>query len=432
MFLGATCFRIKHFYRVFILNPFLMKILLVSTSDLRGGAAIAAYRLLEGLCASGVDAKMLVTEKLSHNDRVVPIGGALQNKWNFYYERGDIFMKNRLSRKNLFDVSTANTGVRITNTPEFKEADVVHLHWINQGMLSLDEIGRVLSSGKKVVWTMHDMWAFTGICHHAAGCTNFHQSCGMCPYLSAPTAKDISYKTFRKKQEVYSKGNITFVACSEWLRDLAVQSPLTKNHSVVSVPNPIDTSVYRPKDKYTIRHEMRLPKDKRVILFAAAKVSDKRKGIDYLIDAAKMLAKRDSANILFVVAGGDGDEILSQLSFSSYNLGYVDSAKMVDLYNVADLFVTPSLQENLPNTIMEAMSCGTACVGFDIGGIPEMIQHKSTGYVARYKDTEDLANGISWVLNESDAETLSSNSREFVVRNYTQEKIVKTYLDIYG
>ena len=409
-----------------------MKILIVNTSDVLGGAAIAAFRLLHGINASNVaTAKMLVMKKLSDDDNVIQMGSTLKNSLNFYSERANIFLKNKFSRNNLFDVSIANTGVSITNTKEFKEADVIHLHWINQGMLSLNEIGKILSSGKKVVWTMHDMWAFTGICHHAGTCQNYNKSCGMCPYLSAPSRNDASYRMYLKKKNVYSKGHISFVACSNWLKEMASLSPLTNNHTLVSIPNPIDTKMYFPMNKHAIRKELNLPNDKKIVLFAAAKVSDKRKGVNYLIEAANILSKRGQGNILFLVAGSDGAEISSQLSYSSYNMGYVPSEKMVDLYNAADLFVTPSLQDNLPNTIMESMACGTPCVGFNIGGIPEMIEHKKTGYVANYKDAEDLANGIVWILEEADGETLSSNSREFVINNYTQSKVINRYIDLY-
>ncbi|MDD3979136.1 MAG: glycosyltransferase, partial [Proteiniphilum sp.] len=146
-----------------------MKILLISTSDIRGGAAIAAYRLMNALNAQGQQAKMVVREKLSDNENVIQLGSALPDRWNFLSERAHIFAQNRFSRKHLFDVSTAESGLAITKHPLFREADLIHLHWINQGTLSLKELGRILASGKKVIWTMHDMWSFTGICHHAAG-----------------------------------------------------------------------------------------------------------------------------------------------------------------------------------------------------------------------------------------------------------------------
>lgn len=407
-----------------------MQVLIISTSDIHGGAAIAAYRLMNALNAhSGAEAKMMVRDKRSNNKNVIQVGCKFQNKWNFYKERGMIFLKNRFSRENLFDVSIANTGISITDTPEFKQADIIHLHWINQGMLSLNEIGRILASGKKVVWTMHDMWAFTGICHHAGTCTHFHQSCGNCPYLKTASKNDLSHRIFQKKRSVYAQGKIHFVVCSNWLGNLAERSPLTKGHKIVSIPNPIDTQQYFPKDKTEAKQKFNLPADRKIILFAAAKASDKRKGIDYLIEAAKLIEEK---NLMFVIAGAKGDEIAQQLPGLSVNIGYVDSNKMPNLYNAADVFVTPSLQENLPNTIMESMACGTPCVGFNIGGIPEMIDHKKNGYIAEYRNAEDLANGLLWTLFETGSETLSANAREKVLAEYSQQKIANQYKEIYA
>ena len=199
-----------------------MKVLIVSTSDLQGGAAIAAFRLMDALNArEGVSARMVVRDKRSDSDRVTAVGDRNRNKWNFVTERAQIFVHNRLSRRNLFDVSTASSGVSVTSLAEFREADVIHLHWINQGMLSLKEIERIIDSGKRVVWTMHDMWTFTGICHHAAGCTRYETGCGMCPYLAKPSEGDLSARVFREKQRIYAKGSIHFVACSRWLKELA-------------------------------------------------------------------------------------------------------------------------------------------------------------------------------------------------------------------
>lgn len=408
-----------------------MNVLIISTSDILGGAAIAANRLMSALQNSGMNVKMLVRDKQSDNENVIKTGGSVQNRWNFYRERGDIFLHNRLSRENLFDISIANTGVSVTQLPEFKEADIVHLHWINQGMLSVKEIGNILASGKKVVWTMHDMWAFTGICHHSGVCTNYEKSCGSCPYLVSDSRNDLSHKVFLQKQKAFSKGKITFVACSRWLKDLADKSPLRQGHTVVSVPNPIDTNVYRPKDKAQVRGKLNLPLDKKIVLFAAVKASDPRKGFDYLAESCRLMAQHPN-DILFLIAGNRGEEIEKRLSLPAYSIGFVSPNNMPDLYNAADVFVTPSLQENLPNTIMEAMACGTPCVGFNIGGIPEMISHGRNGYVAEYKNAEDLAKGLLWTLYQADSETLSANAREKVLTNYAEKEISKQYIDIYN
>ncbi|MGI6574131.1 MAG: glycosyltransferase family 4 protein [Fermentimonas sp.] len=407
-----------------------MRVLIISTYDTGGGAAIAASRLMHALQSAGHDVSMAVRTRRGNEPAVFTVGGRTGNQFRFYWERGVIYLHNRLSRRHLFDVSIANSGVSITDLPEFRSADVIHLHWINQGMLSLDEIGRIVASGKKVVWTMHDMWPFTGICHYASGCTRYEGSCGNCPYLAAGSPSDLSRKRFQKKQRVYAKGKITFVACSQWLRELAEKSPLTRGHEVVDIPNPIDTKVYFPMDKAMLRERMQLPRGKKIALFAAVKASDPRKGLEHLVQASHTLAQERS-DLYFLIAGTDGEEIAERLPLPTRCVGYVPSERMPELYSAADLYITPSLQDNLPNTIMEAMACGTPCVGFHTGGIPEMIDHGVNGYVAKYRNGDDLARGVTEVLFESDWEAFSLQAREKVVRTYTPEKIANQYKILY-
>lgn len=407
-----------------------MKVLFICTNDIQGGAAIAASRLLHTMRRAGCEASMVVRTKSGNDSEVFTAGNKRVNALRFYWERAIIWLYNRLSRKNLFDVSIANTGIPITKLAAFKEADVVHLHWVNQGMLSVKEIGQIFASGKKVVWTMHDMWPFTGICHHAGDCTAYTVGCGQCPYLKTPSRNDLSRSVFKRKQSAYKTGNITFVACSRWLKELAEKSPLIQGHQFTSIPNPIDTETYRPLDQREVREKLHLPLDKKIILFAAVKASDKRKGIDYLAEASKLLAHH-SENMLFLIAGSRGEEIEQQLALPAKNMGYTSPRQMPELYNAVDLFVTPSLFENLPNTIMEAMACGTPCVGFHIGGIPEMITHGENGYVARYKNAADLARGIEWVLQDEVYATLSVNARQKVLDEYTHEKVAQQYKQIY-
>lgn len=408
-----------------------MNILIVNTSDIHGGAAIAAFRLMNALLREGEHVKMLVRDKQSAHTAVIAAGSKLQNRLNFYLERGVIFLRNGFTKQHLFDISIANRGLSITDLPAFREADVIHLHWINQGMLSLDEIDRIIASGRKIVWTMHDMWPFTGICHHAAGCNRYERSCGECPWLRSPSRNDLSRQLFLAKQAVYARGGITFVACSNWLRELAAKSPLTAGHQVVSIPNPIDTAVYTPMDKREARHRLNLPEDKKIVLFAAVKAADPRKGMDYLAEASRIMAQQHD-DILFLIAGNDGEDLGKRLSLPARSLGYVAPQDMPGVYNAADLFVTPSLQENLPNTIMEAMACGTPCIGFHTGGIPEMISHGTNGYVAVYRDAADLAKGILRILFGNDAGLLSAEARRKVVEEYSQEKIAQRYRQLYA
>lgn len=414
-----------------------MKVVLINTSERRGGAAIACNRLTQALCKAGVEARMLVatadTNKV--NGYCNTTWKRRRYKWAFLWERLGIFIHNGFSRKNLFAVSTASDGLDIASHPALKDADVIHLHWVNQGFLSLAGLQRILSLGKPVVWTMHDMWAVTGICHHARTCTGYTQSCGNCMFLNSHNAKDLSHLTFNKKQRCYGTAPIHFVTCSAWLRKLAEKSALIKpSDSVRNIPNPIDTDFFCPGNKGDARLSLGLPSDKKLILFGAVNAADKRKGIDYFIETLNILHKDYSElndSIQLVVFGNTGNMPLDSLPYPCTSLGYVsDSDKIRAMYRAVDAYVTPSLEENLPNTIMEAMACATPCVGFEIGGIPEMID-ADNGYVARYKDANDMAAGIAKVLHNDNNSDMGIAARQKVLNEYSEESVAQRYTALY-
>lgn len=413
-----------------------MRVLIINTTERLGGAAIAASRLKNALRDNGIQSKMLVMERQTDQITVIELKKSWRNAWNFIWERIVIWTANCFNRRNLFAVDIANTGTDITTLPEFKEADIIHLHWINQGMLSLKNLQKILTSGKPVVWTMHDMWPCTGICHHARECNLYHTECHHCPYLYRGGKKDLSNQVFRKKKELYQLAPITFVTCSEWLKEQASQSALLKGHTVTNIPNPLDTKTFHQRNKQEARAQLQLPDDRKLILFGSAKISDKRKGIDYFIDSCHLLAKKHPElldELGVVVYGRDSDLLKTLVPFPVFPLNYISSEKeLVDVYNAVDLFVTPSLEENLPNTLMEAMACGTPCVGFMVGGIPEMIDHLHNGYVAEYKSVEDFANGIYWTLNEGEYQSLSEEAIRKVVTSYSEKAIAMKYIDIYN
>lgn len=413
-----------------------MRVLIVNTSENTGGAAVAANRLKDALNNNGVKVKMLVRDKTTDDITVVKLPKGLLNRWNFLWERWVIFWNTHFSRKHLFEIDIANAGNDITQLPEFREADVIHLSWINQGMLSIKNIRKIVESGKPIVWTLHDLWPATAICHYAQGCPSFRTRCHNCRLLpGAGSTNDLSARVWRYKQAVYAKSNITFVTCSRWLEQQAKQSALLNGLRVTSIPNPIDTRVFCMKDKQEARKRLELPLDKRLILFVSQRVTDVRKGMDYFIDAIDMLVQQHPEmkdNTGVVILGGHSEEVADRLALTTYPLGYVnDEQRIVDVYNSADIFVLPSLEDNLPNTIMEAMACGVPCVGFNVGGIPEEITHLQNGYVAQYKNTADLAKGIFWVLVKSDRDLLSKQAVGHVLRNYSQRSVAMKYSDEY-
>lgn len=413
-----------------------MRVLIINTSERMGGAAIAASRLMEALKSSGIKAKMLVRDKQTDQVTVVPLRKSWWHLWQFVWERVVIWKANRFKKHNLFAVDIANTGTDITSLPEFRQADVIHLHWINQGMLSLKDLRKIFQSGKPIVWTLHDMWPITGICHHAQDCVNYQTQCHSCPLLYKGSPSDLSYQVFFKKQQLYKRANLTFVACSQWLEGLTRKSSLSAGHDITNIPNPINTNLFHPVEKTAVRRQLHLPVEKKLLLFSSMKITDKRKGIDYLVEACRMLVQQYPAfceKLGVVVMGSESQQYADLFPFPIYCIDYVSSEKEIaNVYNAVDLFVTPSLQENLPNTIAEAMSCGVPCVGFHIGGIPQMIDHLHNGYVAQYKSAEDLANGIYWSLNERDYDALSEEARRKAVNTYSERIIAMKYIRIYN
>lgn len=406
-----------------------MRVLIVNTSERTGGAAVAANRLMKALNNNGVKAKMLVRDKESDTLTIVGLPKSPMLHWHFLWERFVIFCRLHFSRKHLFEIDLANTGSDITKLREFQEADVIHLHWINQGMLSLNGIRKILRSGKPVVWTMHDIWPATGICHLTLGCHYFVSRCANCKYLpGGGSSNDLASRVWQKKQQMQADENIYYVACSRWLESEAKSSALLKGQKITSIPNPIDTHIYKKGNKEEARQRLGLPLDKKLILFASQRVTNENKGMSYLIEACRQLG--DLCEV--VILGGHAEEVVAQLPMKAHPLGYVnDEQRIVDVYNAADVFVLPSLSENLPNTIMEAMACGVPCVAFKVGGIPEEIDHLKNGYVAAYRDANDLAKGIEWVLQKGDYEALSQQAVHKVMQCYSQQSVAVKYLDVY-
>lgn len=414
-----------------------MRVLIVNTSENAGGAAVAAGRLVDALNNNGVKAKMLVRDKQTDDITVAQLPRTAFAKWHFMWERWCVFWHLHFSRKHLFELDIANAGTDITRLPEYKEADIIHLHWVNQGMLSLSCIRKILKDKKPVVWTMHDMWPATSICHLTLGCNKFSSGCQHCKYLPGKGSKnDISARVWRRKMRTYREGSMLMVACSKWLCSQAKKSGLLAGQRVVSIPNPIDTRIFRPIDKEEARQRAMLPAKGRIILFIAQRATNPNKGMTYLIEACKKMAADHPETLddtAVAILGGHAEDFADSLPFPVYPLGYVsDERKIVDVYNSADLFVLPSLSENLPNTIMEAMACGVPCVGFRVGGIPEMIDHQRNGYVAEYKSVDDLSRGLYWVMQEADRRSLGEEAVKKVAASYSQYSVAMKYIEAYN
>ena len=421
-----------------------------------GGAAIACLRLLKTLNQTeGIEVTMLVQEKKRDNPKVKAIAETwLQKKLAFErFVRERLYFKFQEKNKEVrFAFSPANSGIDISEHPLVQEAEIIHLHWINFGFLSLKSLEKLFKLNKPIVWTLHDMWAFTGGCHHSGDCENYQFSCGNClQYLNNPSPNDLSNKVWQRKNAILnrslrlrSKHDITIIGCSQWLSNRAKKSSLFKDFLVKSIPNPLDTNLFSPQKKAEARIKLGLPIDKKLILFVAAKVSVIWKGFSYFQEALEILKTQhiDHQEIELVILGESDVEIIQKLPFKVHSLGRIsDVNQIVSVYSAADVFVTSSIQENLPNTIMEAMACGTPAVGFEVGGIPEMIESykngmppngmSPNGFLAKYKSAESLAKGMKWVLFDANYDELSKNARQKVMDDYSEKVVLEQYLEVY-
>jgi glycosyltransferase involved in cell wall biosynthesis len=394
-----------------------LHIVLLSYHDSNGGAGIAAGRLKVALEKEGHRVDYLVREKASTSNSV-KFGNGLISWLKFIAERL-FFLRFEKDKSIRFLFNPGVFGSDISKHPLIQQADIVHLHWVNFGFLSVGDIAQLTRLNKPVFWTLHDMWAFTGGCHHSGACEHFQQSCGDCKFLKNPNPNDLSHRMWEAKKTGFASKNLHIITCSDWLGNRAKQSSILGGHSVKTIPNAIDTEFFSPS-----ANSLGLDPSKKYVLFVAMRVNAPAKGFHLLKEALQFL---DASTTELLIVGG---EVTEELPLKAHNFGQVsDPAKMRDIYAAADVFVTPSLEENLPNTIMEAMACGTACVGFEVGGIPEMIEHEKTGYVAKAFDPADLAKGINWCLEST---TSGPKSRERALQLYDQSIVAQQHLAYYA
>ena len=414
-----------------------MKVCLINTSDTGGGAAVACRRQLNAL-SSVIDIQMLVENKKTNHPAIIEVADnwykRLFTQLTFLIERLPFIVFQAKNKAVRFAFSTANAGINIEKHPIIQNSDILHIHWINSGFLSLKNLKALFKLQKPMVITLHDMWTFTGGCHYAADCNYFLQQCGNCQFLKNPSEKDISRKGWLAKKEIYTLNNKTiFVACSEWMAEMARKSSLLQGAKIVAIPNPIDTEVYKPLDKVMLRKKWNIDLETKIILFGAANINDKRKGMTYLIDALNILKlnNQSSLKIEIILFGKNTEAAVALLPFKVKNLPVITSEKeLIDIYNLADVFVLPSLEDNLPNMVMEALACSIPVVAFNQGGIPEMIIHKQNGYIAQYQSAKDLQEGINWVLNNKSID-LKNNARHKVQNEYAEGIIAQKYLQLY-
>jgi glycosyltransferase involved in cell wall biosynthesis len=414
-----------------------IKVIHLSTSDFDGGAAIAALRVVKAQQSLTVlNSKLFVRSEKSEEEFVFSRNTNLLDR--FFTNSRKLF--DELSIRLLSVQSRGRFtfpfwGEDISKNILVKNSDIINLHWINGGFLSLKSLERLVGLKKPIVWTLHDMWAITGGCHHAADCEKFALSCSNCPSLRIRGQKDISNLVFNRKQLLFNYSNFSIISCSNWLSTKVISSKLFGNKKTYTIPNPLDTSKFKPLSKYKAREKLNLPKEKQLILVGAMNINNVWKGFEYLINAVNLMhqSNPDLVNVELVVFGKSNKNILNKIPFHVHQLGKLKNEdEIIYAYNSADIYVAPSLQDNLPNTVMEAMGCGVPVVAFNVGGIPDMIDHNINGILATPRSSEELANGIKRLLTDDNLrKTFSINARDKVVKNFDEKIVAEKYLEVY-
>lgn len=405
----------------------LMKIVVVSKSDSTGGAAVVSRRLTEALREQGQRAGMLVVEKKSNLPYVVEARYPLRKSMAFMEERAQIFLNNGFSKKNLWKADTGAFGLPLWEHPMIMEADAIILNWVNQGMLSLDGISRICMPGKRIIWTMHDMWNLTGVCHHAMDCRRFTEDCRGGKEC---VCRSLAHKVWGRKRRLYDATDITFVAVSNWLAERARESSLLKGRDIEVIPNPFQL----------VEIDRKRSGQRPTVLFAAAGLDNWIKGLSTFKKAIELLSGKlpEKARPEILLMGGVKDESsLEGFALPTTYLGIITGERdLAEAYSRADVIVNSSFFENLPGTLIEGQAYGAIPVSFDRGGQRDIIEHLSTGYLAPWSDDEgeraaNLAEGIGKALNMVKTEGDTVRKRMLAnVERFSYHTIGSRYLEL--
>lgn len=397
-------------YITLILFLIIMKIVHVIASDSGGGAAIAAKRHCEAMIGMGIEARLLTLTKVSHSEYLIKYHLGVRAFLPLLYQVLHEWVKSILKPTGTFSIM--KFGFPLYKDKVITESDVIFIHWVNNA-ISISGVEKILKLNKKTFWYMHDMFPITGGCHHSLGCKGYTGNCSDCPLINGK-GRSLASRQLKSKIKHWKKySNLSFVTPSKWLADCVKESTLAQGHEVKVVPNTIDTGLFKPLP-FDCKTIFGLDTNKKTILFSADLSGSIYKGSQYTIDCLKLL---DPDKYEGLIIGNMPKGLQEEVPIKVIATGYLmDQLSLVLAYNACDTVLISSIAENYPNVILEAMACGIPCVGFNTGGIPDLIHHKTSGYISFDKTSVDLFNGIDYIISdETRYSKLSYNARYQVV-----------------
>lgn len=410
-----------------------LRITHLSHNDMKGGGALACYRLHRALLDLGAESRMLVLKRHQGDATVTRVdAGPLTTP----IHTADRLLR-RLHLRRMADRiwSPGRFGIgSVQQHPLVRDSDILGLYWVNGGFLSVAGIERLLRLNKPVVWRLSDLWPLTGGCHHPGDCEKFKTACMRCPQLGSDNPRDLAARQWQRKRR-WPKADLTIVAPSKWLADLAAESALLQGARIEHITTGIDLGMFKPRPKDQVRHQLGLPQDRQLILFGANNaVANPRKGFSELVQALTILKGQDRQTSFDLVLFGSAAPPALPLDIALHDMGVIDDEdKKARLFAAADLFVTPSLEENLPNTVIEAMAAGTPTVAFDVGGTGELIGHGTTGYLATPGNSVDLARGLEALLSATASDgAMGERAHHAITAAHDQRMVAGRYLDLFS
>lgn len=406
-------------------------VLHLSTHDRRGGAARAAYRLHRGLIGLGIGSRMAVQVKSSDDPSITaPESRAakLGHEAVALIDRVPLALYRKRAAV-AFDVQWIGTCP--ASLVSRLRPDLLHLHWVTGGFLRIESLRKL---DRPLVWTLCDMWPFTGGCHVSGDCDRYRSQCGACWQLGSGSRRDLTYWVWRRKERAWRGLHLNLVAPSTWMAACARSSSLFRDQTVTVIPNGVDTSVFKPLDQSWARSCLGIEPGRRVILFGAVNaISDANKGMEILQRSIACLAREPgTAAARLVIFGSGAPAEPPRFDLDATWLGHLaDETSMALAYNAADLLVVPSRQESFCQTAAEALACGTPVVAFDTTGLRDVVDHQVDGYLAQPYDAQDLANGITSILASDSAKEMAMRARRTAIDRFSMEKVAGRYADLY-
>jgi glycosyltransferase involved in cell wall biosynthesis len=397
-----------------------MRILQINTKDIGGGAEKVAFQFNNGLNEKGIHSDLLVGTKESDYKNIFNLQKGFFPR---IYSRA---LRELLSLQGFFSYSTSKRVINMVNN-----YDIVHYHNLHGDYFNIKDVKRI-SNIKSAVWTLHDMWSFTGRCSYAYDCKAWQYNCGKCKDKLNNYPKmnfDNSRFVFNSKKKNFVNSNIHIVTPSKWLESLVRESFLN-SLDIRTIYNGVDINIFKYNDKLDMRKKYNLNYNKKYILFLSADINDKRKGFKYLVNVLNKL--KNKKDIVLLTAGKKIDMSYLDNNFEIHQFGYITSEKKLnEIYSLSDVFVMPTLADNFPCTIIECMSSGTPVISFDVGGINEQISSE-TGWLVKKGNEDELFRAMQYSLeNMNKLKMFSINSRNSVVKNFSLDKCIREYINLY-